>query len=135
MYRYYGVIVVEDPPDFDPSTDDVGTLYPNLEPYNERGDLDYYITAAWNNEEVIPDNFTVGDKSTTFATRNGMNESYFNARLESATSYCVYVQVQTYSANVSNMLVCGFEAKIFLSLLLMSNAWLRFNFKIKGDYV
>ena len=100
--RYYGVIVVKDPLDFDPSTDDLATLYPDLEPYDERGNLSYYITAAWNDEESIPNNFTVGDESSVVATRNGTDESYFNARLERATSYCVYVQVQTYSGSVSN---------------------------------
>lgn len=102
MYRYYGVIVVKDPLDFDPSMDDLAVLYPNLEPYDERGNLSYYVTAAWNDEGAIPNNFTVGDESSVVATRNGTDESYFNARLERATSYCIYVQVQTYSGNVSN---------------------------------
>ena len=103
--RYYGVIVVEDPQElFQPEIEDFVELYPNPQPYDENSVADYYITAAWNAEEDVPGNFTVGDESTVFAVRNGVNESYFNAALKRHTSYCIYAEVQTRTANVSTVL-------------------------------
>ena len=103
--RYYGVIVVEDPQElFQPENEDFVELYPNPQPYDENSDVNYYITAAWNVEENVPENFTVGDTSTVYAVRDGVNESYFNAALKRYTSYCIYAEVQTRTANVSTVL-------------------------------
>ena len=99
------MIVVEDPEEmFQPEIEDFTELYPNLQPYDENSDVNYYIAAAWNNEEDVPENFTVGDESTVDAVRNGVNENYLNAALRRFTSYCIYVEVQTSFANVSTVL-------------------------------
>lgn len=89
---------------FQPEIEDFVEVYPDLQPYNENSNLGYYITAAWNNEENVPESFTVGDESTVYALRNGVNESYFNAPLTRFTSYCVFAKVQIRNANVSTTL-------------------------------
>ena len=99
------MIVVEDPQEmFQPEIEDFTELYPNLQPYDENSNVNYYITAAWNEEEDVPGNFTVGDGSTVSAVRNGVNENYLNAALRRFTSYCIYAEVQTSFANVSTVL-------------------------------
>ena len=80
-------------------------LYPDLEPFSETSDLNYYVTAAWNNEDLIPDNFVIGDESTITALRRGVNENYENVKLQSFTDYCIYAKVQTMYETVSILMI------------------------------
>ena len=91
-YRYYGVIVVPDPdPNFNISETNFDTQYPNVTPHVSRGNNRYYITAAWNDPDLVPRDFTVGDQSNTEAIRNGTAETYHNAKLRRKTPYCIYI--------------------------------------------
>ncbi len=93
-FRFYGVVVV-------PVSDEKSTLgvedfeikYPNVQPYDNRGNNQYYIAAGWNNESLIPDDFSAGDKTRTAAIRNGVEETYYNAELSTYKSYCFYVMI------------------------------------------
>ena len=94
LYRYYGVIVVPDPdPNFNISVTNFDTQYPNIQPYVSRGNNGYYITAAWNNHDSVPHDFTVGDHSNSIAVRNRTKETYYNAKLKRKTPYCIYIVV------------------------------------------
>ena len=94
LYRYYGIIVVPDPdPNFNISETNFDTQYPNVTPHVSRGNNRYYITAAWNDPDLVPDTFTVGDQSNTVAVRNGTAETYHNAKLRRKTPYCIYIVV------------------------------------------
>ena len=91
---YYGVVVVEENArqnPFDHETGNFDATYPDLGPYQERGDKEYYIAAAWNEIENIPSNYVIGDRSTTTAINQGMAEEYYNAELKSSTDYCYYI--------------------------------------------
>ena len=104
LYRYYGIIVVPDPDtNFNISVTNFDTQYPNIQPHVSRGNNRYYITAAWNDPDLVPDTFTVGDQSNTAAVRNGTAETYHNAKLRRKTPYCIYIVVHGESdmSNVS----------------------------------
>ncbi len=73
--------------------DDFDTTYPDIQPYNNRGSNRYYIAAGWNNGSLVPEDFTIGDKSVTMAYHNGIEETYLNAELKPLTSYCFYVLI------------------------------------------
>ena len=91
---YYSLVVVSNPiSSFNISRDDFNAAYPNLQPYASHGSNSYYITAAWNNPNDVPNSFKVGDELTTTAVRNGTQESYYNAKLSRQTPYCVYIMV------------------------------------------
>ena len=77
--------------DFNPNVDDFNSTYPNVQPYESRGDNRYYIAAAWNDVSEVPNRFTAGDESRTMAMRSGVNETYFNAKLDRFTPHCYYV--------------------------------------------
>ncbi len=94
ILRYYGVVVVEESAQnpFDPENGNFDATYPDLGPYQERGDKGYYITAAWNEKEDFPNNFVIGDRSTTTAiNQQTEKEEYYNAELKSSTDYCYYI--------------------------------------------
>ena len=78
---------------FDITRDDFDTAYPNLQPYASRGSNSYYITAAWNDPNDVPNSFNVGDEVTRIAIRNGRRETYLNAKLSRGTQYCVYIVI------------------------------------------
>ena len=102
FYRYYGVFVVEEPGDeFQPEIEDLTELYPDLEPFSESSSVNYYTTAAWNDEDQIPESFVVGNGSTTTALRRGESESYENVQLQRLTDYCIYAKVQILYESVS----------------------------------
>ena len=104
--RYYSVVVVPHPKSsFNITRDDFDTAYPNLQPYASRGSSSYYITAAWNDPNDVPKSFKVGDKVTRTASRNGTQETYFNAKLSRDTPYCVYIMMHG-RWNMSNVSLC-----------------------------
>ena len=87
--------MVPDPdPDFVFNEIDFITTYPNIQPYENRGDNRYYISYAWNNISEIPESFRVGDESRTIAIRNGLEEVYLNARLKRNEPHCFYIILQ-----------------------------------------
>ena len=55
--------------DFNPNVDDFNSTYPNIQPYESRGDNRYYIAAAWNDVSEVPNRFTAGDESRAMAMR------------------------------------------------------------------
>ena len=90
MVRFYGVIVAN--LDERPSTSqELQVQYPDPMPYSDNSDSTYYLTAGWNSG--IPSTFTIGDKSSTTATRSGRRETYENAGLSRRTLYDVIVIV------------------------------------------
>lgn len=102
---YYGVVVVPDPiSDFKLSERNFDETYPNVQPFDLRGNNKHYITVAWNNMSAIPGDFVIGDETTTTARRNGIAETYFNAKLDPNTMHCIYVLIHysTDGSNVSN---------------------------------
>ncbi len=105
MYRYYGVVVtLTTTTDFQNEATDFETEYPNVQPYDNRGDNQYYIAAGWNNELLIPDDFSAGDKTRTTAIRNGVEETYYNVELNPETTYCLYILLN-YVSEVENVSV------------------------------
>ena len=92
---------------------DFETEYPNVQPYDSRGNNQYYIAAGWNNELLIPDDFSAGDKTRTTAIRNGVEENYYNAELNPETTYCLHL-----------LLNCNYEVgnvSVFLFIISVSN--------------
>ena len=75
------------------TVDDFESTYPNLQPFNDTNDVDYYITFAWNDIDSVPSTFRIGNEQRTTAIRMGNNESYFNAKLEESVQYCIYSTV------------------------------------------
>ncbi|XP_019855188.1 PREDICTED: receptor-type tyrosine-protein phosphatase F-like isoform X3 [Amphimedon queenslandica] len=87
---FYGIIVAN--LDERPSTNqELQVQYPDPMPYSDGSDRTYYLTAGWNSG--IPSTYTIGDKSTTSATRNGRRETYENVGLSRRTLYDVIVIV------------------------------------------
>ena len=72
---------------------DFDETYPNLQPHGNRGKNRYYIAAGWNNASLVPDDFKAGDKRRTTAIRNGVEENYYNAELDTSTTYCFYLLI------------------------------------------
>ena len=104
IFSYYGVIVVPNPDEgFLFEEEDFDEVYPNVQPYENRGKNRYYIAAGWNSDLFIPDDFTVGDNSRTTAVRNGVEEAYLNARLKPLTTYCFYILLISYMPSVTNV--------------------------------
>ena len=98
--------MVEEPAEvFQPEIQELTELYPDLEPFSETSALNYYITAAWNNADLIPDSFIVGDESTTTALRRGVTENYENVQLQELTDYCIYAKVQITYESVSVFII------------------------------
>ena len=73
----------------DGSPDPNQAVYNDARPYP--GDASYYIAAAWagQNISMVPDSFTVGDGSITWA--NGV--VYANAILSPDTDYSIFVRI------------------------------------------
>ena len=86
------MIVVRDPMSSERDSF-VTTIYPDLQPYNESSEINYYITFAWNNIQEVPPSFRVGNQQRTNAIRDEKNETYFNARLSRRTNYCYYTVI------------------------------------------
>ena len=87
--------------------DDFTLTYPNIQPYENRGNNRYYITFAWNNMSEVPEAFRAGDESRTFAIRNDIEEVYFNAKLDRNEPHCFYIVIEhtTDAAEVSHVLL------------------------------
>lgn len=100
---YYGIVVVPDPiSDFKLNEANFDDSYPNVQPFDLRGDNEHYITVAWNNMSAIPEDFVIGDKTTTTAIRSGIEETYLNAELDANTMHCMYVLIH-YSTDGSDV--------------------------------
>ena len=85
-------MVAEDPDDpFDPVNGVFEYSYPNIGPFKKGEENEYYIAAAWNDMEDVPEQFEIGDKSTTNALRHNVMEEYYNAELDCEKDYCLYV--------------------------------------------
>ena len=94
---------------------DFETEYPNVQPYDSRGNKQYYIAAGWNNELLIPDDFSAGDKTRTTAIRNGVEENYYNAELNPETTYCLHLLLN-YNSEVGNVSVFLFIISVSVIL-------------------
>ena len=64
-----------------------------MQPYSNKGSMEYYIAAGWNNETMVPNSFEIGDKRQTSAVRNGFSENYYNAELSRNGRYCIYIVI------------------------------------------
>ena len=73
--------------------------YDNASAYDPTTFTQYYITAAWANENVtrVPQRYVIGNESVTYA--NGVR--YLNARLESGSEYSFFVRIDLKSDTVS----------------------------------
>ena len=73
-------------------------------PYQEDQTTNYYLTAAWNLEEDIPETFIVGDNTETTATYEGTEQGFLNKGLSRLTQYHLFVIVYINSGvpNVSS---------------------------------
>ena len=72
---------------------DFGLEYPNPMPYQEGQTTNYYLTAAWNSMEGVPDTFIVGDNTETTANYQGTQQVFINKGLSRRTQYHLFVIV------------------------------------------
>ena len=105
LHSFYGLVVIEVQGNTVPLSEvvDFGLEYPDLMPYQEDQTTNYYLTAAWNSIEDIPDTFAVGDDTETTATYEGAEQVYLNKGLSRLTQYHLFVIVHVDSGvpNVS----------------------------------
>ena len=95
FHSFYGVVLIEVLEGSTPLSGvaDFGLEYPDLMPYQEDQTTNYYLTAAWNSIEDVPDTFVVGDDTETTATYEGMQQVYLNKGLSRHTQYHLFVIV------------------------------------------
>ena len=98
---------------------DFGLEYPDPIPYQEDQTTNYYLTAAWNSIENVPDNFVVGDNTETTATYQGTQQVFVNKGLSRLTQYHLFVIVHVDSGvpDVSYQLCMNTLSHVYMQLL------------------
>ena len=79
LYRSTQVVVVQNP------TSDSAKTYSDLKPYSKG--VTVYIAAAWNESDLVPNEFTIGDISD-----HGDDHNYTNEALKSNTRYGYFIR-------------------------------------------
>ena len=105
FHSFYGLVLIEVLKGTTPLNEvaDFGLEYPDPMPYQEDQTTNYYLTAAWNLEEDVPEAFVVGDNTETTATYEGTQQVFLNKGLSRLTQYHLFVIVHVDSGvpNVS----------------------------------
>lgn len=105
--RFYAVVVAKQDPEAQNCPENLGMMYPNLQPYSE-SNKNEYITVAWNTaSEEVPGNFIIGDDSRKTATPPGMSSQLYRNAPLSADKFCIFILVNrgTSLDNVSRLVV------------------------------
>ena len=92
---FYGLVLIEVQESTPPLSEvvDFGLEYPDPMPYQVDQTINYYLTAAWNSIENVPDNFVVGDNTEMTATYQGTQQVFVNKGLSRLTQYHLFVIV------------------------------------------
>ena len=92
LLRFYAIIVIRITDSFNRESPPDPSNYTNAKPYDRTADprQEFYITAAWNGSQEVPETYTIGDRSVTVA--NGI--MYENVGLSSDTNYAYLIHIE-----------------------------------------
>ena len=100
--RFYGVIVTDQDSCHTVDNTDLGATYPDPQSRSDSGRASYYIAAGWDDNSMIPNQFTAGGDRRTTANYFGQAVTFDNPRLDNFRQYC-FVAVVHLESGVENV--------------------------------